>query len=448
VSGFDEIDYASLTDVGVRRSHNQDAHVAVPATDLELWRERGHVFLVADGMGGHAVGELASKMAVDNIPHVFSKHLQEGTAAALRKAFSEANASIHNRGKQNREFHRMGTTGTALVLRPEGAWVGHVGDSRAYRIRGGVIEQLSFDHRMVWEMARRQRKRPEELLGSIQSNIITRSLGPEPLVQVDVEGPHPVEPGDVYLLCSDGLSGQVTDREIGAVASILPPDEACRFLVHLANLQGGPDNTTVIIVRIGGDAPATGSDSVTDVVFGDALAPRPPLWPRVWAVAQRLPWSFILLLLGIVLGVGAVYLAINRVPGGLFTFVLAALALGGGLVGLLVQNLREKRREAEPGPQPLRVYRQTPCQPDDVLLQRLIEATNTLERNVRSKEWNFDEEQFRDRLTQAQNHVLHARPRDAFREQCRAMLTLMEAVHQQRHRQETFSPIWDRPSVG
>src|SRR5207247_1597635 len=140
------------------------------------WQKVGHVFLVADGMGGHAVGELASKMAVDNIPHIFSKYAHEGAMAAVRRAFVEANASIYTRGKQNREFERMGTTGTALVLRPEGAWVGHVGDSRAYRIRGGVIEQLSFDHSLLWELARRQRKSPEELIG-IQSNVIIRSLG-------------------------------------------------------------------------------------------------------------------------------------------------------------------------------------------------------------------------------------------------------------------------------
>jgi len=139
VIGFNEIEYASHTDVGVRRSHNQDAHAVMPATDDEHWQKVGHVFLVADGMGGHAVGELAAKIAVDNIPHIFSKYAHEGAIAALRRAFVEANSIIYTRGEQNKEFKSMGTTGIALVLRPEGAWVGHVGDSRAYRIRGGVI---------------------------------------------------------------------------------------------------------------------------------------------------------------------------------------------------------------------------------------------------------------------------------------------------------------------
>src|SRR5213078_2540000 len=130
-----------------------------------------------------------------------------GAAPALERAVVEANQVIHTRGQQNAEFKGMGTTGTALVLREDGALVGHVGDSRAYRVRGGVIEQLSFDHSLLWELARRQRKHPDELTG-IPPNVIVRSLGPEASVQVDVEGPHPLEAGDVFLLCSDGLSGQ------------------------------------------------------------------------------------------------------------------------------------------------------------------------------------------------------------------------------------------------
>ncbi len=111
--GFDDIEYASLSDVGIRRSHNQDSLATLPANDLEQWHARGHVFVVADGMGAHAVGELASKLAADSIPHVYSKHAQEGPILALRKAFIEANLTIHARGQQNREFAGMGTTGTA-----------------------------------------------------------------------------------------------------------------------------------------------------------------------------------------------------------------------------------------------------------------------------------------------------------------------------------------------
>src|SRR6185436_2367247 len=151
---------------------------------------------VADGMGAHAVGERASKMALD-IPHIYSKYAREGPVVALRRAFTEANNTIHNFGRKNLEFEGTGTTGTALVLRPDGAWIGHVGDSRAYRIRGGVIEQLSFDHSLVWELARRQNKNPDDVTG-VPSNVIVRSLGPEATVDVDVEGPHPIRSGDTF----------------------------------------------------------------------------------------------------------------------------------------------------------------------------------------------------------------------------------------------------------
>ena len=281
MSGYLTIEHASLTDVGVRRSHNQDSHAALPAGDAAQWEQRGHLFVVADGMGAHAVGELASKIAVDNIPHIYIKHAQEGSAAALRRAIVDTNTAIHARGKQNREFEGMGTTGTALLLDREGAWIGHVGDSRAYRVRHGRIEQLSFDHSLVWELARRQGIKPEELQG-IPSNVIVRSLGPELLVQADVEGPHPIEPGDAYVLCSDGLSGPVSDREIGAVVSALSPKEACRFLVDLANLQGGPDNITVVVVRVlsVGDKAAP-----TDEMKGKAAQAAAFVFPLAFCVA-------------------------------------------------------------------------------------------------------------------------------------------------------------------
>src|SRR5262249_23503883 len=161
----------------------------------------------------HAVGELASKLAVDIIPHTYTKYAQEGPAPALRKAFVEANLSIHARGQQNREFEGMGTTATALLVPPEALSVAHLPHRPACRTADRQTEQLSFAQSLVGELARRQRVNPEDL-HSIPSNVIVRSLGPEPLVQVDVEGPHPLRPGDTFVLCSDGLSGPVSDHEI------------------------------------------------------------------------------------------------------------------------------------------------------------------------------------------------------------------------------------------
>ena len=206
VTRFDQIEHACLTDVGVRRSCNQDSLAIRLASDEESWRQRGHLFLVADGLGDHFGGEMASEQASQIIPHIYQEHARQGPPQALRRAFVEANASIHDCAKKHRVFEGMGATSTALLLRPDGVWVAHVGDSRFYRIREEVIEQLSYDHSLLWEHARRHHLDPDEV-EDVPSNVIHRCLGPEPLVQVDVEGPHAILPGDVYLLCSDGLSG-------------------------------------------------------------------------------------------------------------------------------------------------------------------------------------------------------------------------------------------------
>jgi protein phosphatase len=145
----------------------------------------------------------------------------------------------------------MGTTCSALLLLPEGALVAHVGDSRVYRMRHNRIDQLSFDHSLVWELVRRNHLTFEQASMSVPKNVITRSLGPEVDIEVDIEGPFPVDLGDVYLVCSDGLSGPVEDPELGAFAVNFHPSDACRYLINLANLRGGPDNITVLIVRIG-----------------------------------------------------------------------------------------------------------------------------------------------------------------------------------------------------
>lgn len=242
---------ASATDTGMRRSNNQDSHTVVRAPNPEAWRARGHVFMVADGMGAHAVGELASKMACDLIPHNYMKTKAGTPQEAVTKAFRDVSALIHSRAAANRDFQGMGTTCSALLLLPEGALVAHVGDSRVYRVRNHRIDQLSFDHSLVWELVRRNHLTPEQANLSVPKNVITRSLGPESDIEVDVEGPLSVELDDVYLLCSDGLSGPVNDDELGAFAGHYHPRDACRFLLNLANLRGGLDNITVLIVRIG-----------------------------------------------------------------------------------------------------------------------------------------------------------------------------------------------------
>jgi protein phosphatase len=245
------LEQAALSDTGMRRTSNQDSWAIQLAGTDDEWERRGHLFLVADGMGAHAAGELASKLSADIIPLTYQK-LDDPLISALRKSVEDANQKIHSRGQADPEFHGMGTTTSVLVLGPSGAVAAHVGDSRVYRLRGDQMQQLTFDHSLVWEMMAGPEPHPKEVPLFIPRNIITRSLGPSPEVQVDVEGPFGVETGDAYLLCSDGLCGQLTDEEMGSILRSLPPSEAARALVDVANLRGGPDNITAVIAKVNG----------------------------------------------------------------------------------------------------------------------------------------------------------------------------------------------------
>jgi protein phosphatase len=426
LSGFDELAYAVRSDVGVRRSHNQDAHAEDPAGDPDRFALHGHLFLVADGMGGHAVGEKASAKAVRDIPHTYHKHAVEGPSAALRKAFVEANAGIFAIGQENPEFRGMGTTATALLLRPEGAWIAHVGDSRAYRIRDGNIEQLTFDHSAVWEIARRQHVNPEELQG-IRSNVILRSLGPDAFVEVDVEGPHPVRPGDLFLLCSDGLTGQLSDCEIGAVVATLPPEEACEFLVELANLRGGPDNVTVLIVRVGGSA--------VPVVEAAVSAPKS---------RRSIPWPLTTLTAGIALAVLALVLITAGWPGGREVFVVATAAIGAGLFGLGLHGPRDHPPAKAQASAPAQVYRRSACKIERSLLDKLIKAETSLQPRTPEVESGCAGAAFHEARQRADKALADDDLPAAFREHCRAMHVLLKAFNSQRHKEEVFQPVWDK----
>ena len=247
----DFLQIASLSDVGMRRSNNQDNLCVSMASSLEHWHRKGHLFVVADGMGGHAAGELASKLAIDHIPHLYAKYNDDLPPEAMRQAVKDANLAIHQRGQANEEFHNMGTTCSVLNILPQGAVVAHIGDSRVYRYSQNKIEQLTFDHSLVWEMkAAGQLTEEEEKQGKVPKNVITRSLGPFAECKVDLEGPFPVQVGDTFLLCSDGLTAVIEDSEIGSLLGNMPPKEAAKVMVDLANLRGGPDNMTVVIVKV------------------------------------------------------------------------------------------------------------------------------------------------------------------------------------------------------
>jgi len=286
----DCLTHVEASDIGMRRSNNQDSYAVLLASDPDSWRRRGHVFVVADGMGAHAAGELASKMAADGIPHSYYKLREESPPDAIRKSIREANEQINRRGQANPEFKGMGTTTDVLVILPQGALIAHVGDSRVYRLRGTRLEQLTFDHSLVWEMTASGQFADGAAVNMVPKNIITRSLGPHPHVQVDLEGPYPIELGDTFLLCTDGLSGLVKDEEIGAILGVLPPAEAAQVLIDLANLRGGPDNITVIIARASGPAITwQGMGPVEPLALADERAQRAATQQgpskKFWAVA-------------------------------------------------------------------------------------------------------------------------------------------------------------------
>ncbi len=284
--------HASVSDLGMRRSNNQDSLAVFVTQDLATWATRGHLLMVADGMGAHAAGELASKLAVDNITHNYFKLRDLYPPAALRQAIRDANNAIHAKGQSSIGFQGMGTTCSCLVLLPQGALVAHIGDSRVYRLRGDLLEQLTFDHSLVWEMAAAGQMSEADVPAYIPKNVITRSLGPHPTVHVDLEGPFSAQTGDKFLICSDGLSGPVNDEELGAILRCLEPQEAADTLVDLANLRGGPDNISVIVAQVDGAAPrVVAADGPGEVPAAGRRWSTAALWLAAGACLAMLVYS-------------------------------------------------------------------------------------------------------------------------------------------------------------
>src|SRR5262249_49339979 len=413
-------------------THNQDAFTVQKAPDREHWQRVGHLFMVADGMGGHAVGEKASAAAVQEIPLTYVKYVQEGPAAALRRAFQEANAGINAIGTSNPEFRGLGTTSTALVLRDEGAWLAHVGDSRAYRIRHGQIQQLTYDHSYAWEMARRLGIPPEEL-GEVKRNVIVRSLGPDPLVQVDVEGPHPLDDGDTFVLCSDGLSNQVPPDEIGAVLAVLPIEEAARFLVELANLRGGPDNITVLIVRVGETkdsfvTPPTGFASKITAAVRRGL--------KTWN--HRVPWPITILLVGFFLAVTFVVFAATGLPGASVFFAAAGVCIAGGVVGLVLHAKHERNAPPERPEEPVTasIYRQYPVRLDATLVDQYLPSSLQLKEQLEARNWQVDWVGYKSQAEAAARAAGEGDHITAFRHHCRALWRLATPFNRNRPKEE------------
>ena len=242
------------SDVGRKRERNEDAFLIDESLGL---------FVVADGMGGHAGGDVASRLAVETLAAELRAAMADpdGPFAAqvplaesplpelLRSAVGASCSAIFRRAQEEPELAGMGTTVTALLLRGRDAFFAHVGDSRAYLIRGDLVQQISEDHSFVNEQVKAGILTVEEARVSRFKNIITRSVGFEEEVLVDLMG-LVAEPGDLFILCSDGLANLVEDEEIREVAHALPFDEIPAALIELANDRGGDDNITVIAVTL------------------------------------------------------------------------------------------------------------------------------------------------------------------------------------------------------
>jgi PPM family protein phosphatase len=234
---------ASASDRGRKRSSNEDAF----GFSVEQC-----VYVVCDGMGGAAAGEIASQLAVDEMIRLMSSRACTPIDEAARKAIGSANTAIYSRSRRSARLSGMGTTLVTLVAEEQHVWVMNVGDSRCYRQRAGKIEQITLDHSLVEEQVRNGSMTAEEALRSPLRNVITRALGTQQEVTTDVFEMD-AEPGDLFLLCSDGLTREVTDAGISALLAVdAPLDEICDSLVDAANKAGGHDNITCVLVRAEG----------------------------------------------------------------------------------------------------------------------------------------------------------------------------------------------------
>ncbi|GCE17473.1 Stp1/IreP family PP2C-type Ser/Thr phosphatase [Dictyobacter kobayashii] len=253
------LDVAQLTDVGRKRPHNEDNMAYVIPRDSQVMTKKGALFIVADGMGGHAAGEVASEIAVDTVSNVYYQDENDDIPLSLMNAIKRANALIHQRAAENMMRSGMGTTCVAAVLRGGVAYIANVGDSRAYMVRHGQAKQISQDHSWVEEQVRAGLLTKDQARSHAQRNVITRALGTQAEVEVDVFT-EILEDGDTFVLCSDGLSGPVGEEDLRAIVNQYLPQESVYHLVERANENGGPDNITAIVVRVqeaGDDIPET-----------------------------------------------------------------------------------------------------------------------------------------------------------------------------------------------
>ena len=406
----------------MRRRNNQDSFAVVMAEDEIAWQKSGHLLIVADGMGAHAAGELASRLSVELIPHHYGKLLKGIPSEALQRSLVETNSEIFRRGQANPEFRSMGTTTCALAILPEGAVVAHVGDSRVYRLRGNQFEQLTFDHSLIWEI-RASGEVSEEALRSnaIPKNVITRSLGPNGTVAVDLEGPFPLRAGDKFLICSDGLSGQLTDEEMGVLLQVVDIQSAVNAMVDLANLRGGPDNITVVVGEVKNDGL---------MKSGAAMDTNPS------AVKPQFPVAF-----GIATAIGllscVVLILLAQFPFAFLAAGAAVVAFATGWFKFQSQRIgNEVSGKYGRGP-----YRKATCKPDLEFSTSLGQVINELRDWVNENKWKINSTKI-DNETNAAKAAEQAKNfGESIRRYVNVISITMDEVRQQQDGQASDSAI-------
>lgn len=245
------VNIAQQSDVGLVRSENQDFAIVNTVEEASGNRAKGRLMVVADGMGGHRGGATASKMAATIVKAEYLASTAPNPGDALKAALETANARIFDEAQKNQELRGMGTTCSCLAVIGNSAFIAHVGDSRIYLLRSGEIRQITDDHSLVASMVREGLLSAKEAETHPRRNVLQRSMGVSEQVEVDTLSLE-VQPGDKFILCSDGLHGVVKMAELGEVAGGVPADAAKEFVRRTLD-RGAPDNVTVVIAEIGTD---------------------------------------------------------------------------------------------------------------------------------------------------------------------------------------------------
>lgn len=241
---------SSFTDIGKLRQNNEDSFLEL---DLPESEEKRLLLVVADGMGGHNAGEVASKTVVETIESYFKSGSQSNnsdTLNNLKKSLEDANRAVLKASSNNVNLAGMGSTCTAMMIVDDKNFLAHVGDSRAYMVRGNKITQITKDHTLAEKMLDTGILSREEARNSPHKNMLIKAIGISEDLEIETYGPFKIKLGDVYLLCSDGLTEYLDEEELCSILNMYEPEEACKLLIKIANKRGGKDNITVQVTKV------------------------------------------------------------------------------------------------------------------------------------------------------------------------------------------------------